>query len=238
MPQLVIAGFQGSVQTTTTHHENFNMAKDETQAEEETVQTVQASLSYYKASSKEFVWVANAYYSYSEYDKYHHLSGSSVTLLGGIFYRFDESNSMTIKLGKRERNYDDEDLSLYQDDAHFMTLQLSQRLSSTTLLNEKVKYEENVPKIDSNKYTSTQAQIWFVWNLARSSRLTMGYTQTRRSYDNRNEEYTFDEPYMNISYNLTRNIFTRIGYSKLKLTDQTGGRAYNKTAYISLGMGF
>ena len=236
--QPALAGFQGGVQVKTARHDNFNLANGETVPAEETVQTVMASLTWFKASSKQFVWLINGFYSYSEYDKYAHLSGATASLLGGMFYRVNESNSMTFKLGKRERNYDDESLSLYQDDAHFAILQLSHRLSPTTMVNEKLKYEENEPHYASNKYASTGAQLWLEWRLARGTSMSMGYSHTTREYKSRGEEYNFDEPYISVSYSLARNMYTRIGYSKMKMTQSNGDRAYNSSAYLAIGFGF
>ena len=238
LPQAVLADMQGNVQLKTTRHDNFNLANGAEAPITESVQTVLAGLSWYKGSSKDYVWLLSTYYSFNKYEKYTHLSGSSLSVMGGVFYRFNPTNSMTLKLGKRERKYDDEELSLYQDDAHFVWLQFSHRLSPTTKLNEKISYEENEPSISANKYNSTTGQLWFDWKLSRSLRLYGGYKQTSRIYENSGNEYVFEEPYASLSYSLARNMFAKVGYSKLKMTDSAGSRAYNPSAYLSIGFGF
>lgn len=238
LPFQVQAGIQANAQVKLTSHDNFNLASDKSQAQSETVNTVQTSLTWFKGSSKDFVWLVNGYYSFNKYEINTHLTGSSVSVLGGMFYRMSPNNSLTLKLGKRARKYDDEDLRLYQADAHFATLQLSHRLSHSTLVNERFKYESNETTNSDNKYTSATAQLWFNWKLSKSGRLHMGYVRTDREYENSGSEYVFEEPYASLSYNLPGNMYVRLGYSKLKMSYGIENRAYNSTASLSLGVGF
>lgn len=237
-PCPALADFMGGIELKTTHYDNFNLAYGGAAPLTERVNTVQAGLTWYKASSKDFVWLLKGIYSYNEYDRYHYLTGSSAILLGGMFYRFNSTNSATLEIGRREKRYDNEELSLYEDDARLANLKFSHRLSPTLLLNEKAAYEENDPRLAANQFHVYSGQVWFEWKIGSHSTLSAGYIASRRIYDNSGgTEYTFEEPYAYYGYGLGRHWYTRIGVSRIKIMDQASNTAYNETAYLAIGTG-
>lgn len=237
-PGMAAADFMGGIELKTTHYDNFNLAYGSWTPLSERVNSVEGNLTWYKASSRDVVWLLKGIYGYEQFDRYDYLTGSIITLMGGMFYRFNQTNSVTLEIGEREKRYDSKDLYLYEDDAHLINMKFSHRLSPTLLLNEKLVDEENDPHFAENKYRSYGGQLWLEWNIGDSSVLAAGYTATKRTYTSTDSTYTFAEPYMYYGYSISRHWYTRLGTSKIRVSDDAGNKAYNKTAYLAIGCGF
>jgi len=234
----VLAEFTGGIELKSTHQNNYNLAYGGATEYSERINTTQVSLTWIKGSSKDVAWLVGGDLVDSEYSRFAYLSGLSGTLFGGMFYRFNPTNSATLKLGLRERRFDDEAMRLLEDQVRTSSLQLSHRLSATVLLSEKVVYEESLPQVESYKYYNKSGSVWLEWNPWRQTTVSTGFTASERFFEYGEAEYYFNEAYLNFAYGFARNWYARVGVSEVKAEDNYNNSTDNQTAHIAIGMGF